>query len=117
MWNFLRVACAALTLSMAVASGPHALAAELHPDLVEAENAFVANDLNASDAALKRRIAEDPNDVEALWRQALVSLEMAQRLTPDRSQPASLKRARKTLDMDEYTLVFDDEFIYELRKI
>jgi tetratricopeptide (TPR) repeat protein len=70
MWNYLRVACAALTLSMAVASGPHALAAELHPDLVEAENAFVANDLNASDAALKRRIAEDPNDVEALWRQA-----------------------------------------------
>jgi tetratricopeptide (TPR) repeat protein len=35
---------------------------------------------------------------QALWRQALVSLEMAQRLTPDRSQPASLKRARKTLD-------------------
>jgi tetratricopeptide (TPR) repeat protein len=35
---------------------------------------------------------------QAQWRQALVSLEMAQRLTPDRSQPASLKRARKTLD-------------------
>ncbi len=35
---------------------------------------------------------------QALWRQALVSLEMAQRLTPERSQPASLKRARKTLD-------------------
>jgi tetratricopeptide (TPR) repeat protein len=35
---------------------------------------------------------------QALWRQALVSLEMAQRLTPDRVQPASLKRARKTLD-------------------
>lgn len=35
---------------------------------------------------------------QALWRQALVSLEMAQRLTPNRTQPASLKRARKTLD-------------------
>ncbi|HEX5679065.1 MAG TPA: hypothetical protein VFX91_13955 [Alcanivorax sp.] len=34
---------------------------------------------------------------QALWRQALVSLEMAQRLTPERTQPASLKRARKTL--------------------
>ena len=35
---------------------------------------------------------------QALWRRALVSLEMAQRLTPDRSQPASLKRARTTLN-------------------
>ena len=70
MWNLVRVAGAALSLSMAVALGPQAQAAEMHPDLVEAENAFVANDLNASDAALKRRLAEDPNDVEALWRQA-----------------------------------------------
>lgn len=35
---------------------------------------------------------------QALWRQALVSLEMAQRLTPDRDRPASLTRARRTLD-------------------
>ena len=35
---------------------------------------------------------------QALWRQALVSLEMAQRLTPDRARPASLTRARRTLD-------------------
>jgi len=47
-----------------------AMAAELHPDVAEAEAAFVANNLDASDAALKRRLATDPNDVEALWRQA-----------------------------------------------
>ena len=70
MWKTLCAAGAALTLSMVVATSPQALAAEMHPDLVEAENAFVANDLRASDAALNRRIAEDPNDVEALWRQA-----------------------------------------------
>ncbi len=35
---------------------------------------------------------------QALWHQALVSLEMAQRLTPERTQPESLQRARKTLD-------------------
>jgi len=35
---------------------------------------------------------------QAQWRQALVSLEMAQRLTPERPRPAALTRARKTLD-------------------
>jgi len=34
---------------------------------------------------------------QARWRQALVSLEMAQRLSPERTPPASLERARKTL--------------------
>jgi len=45
-------------------------AAELHPDVVAAEAAFVADDLDASDAAIARRLAENPDDIEALWRKA-----------------------------------------------
>jgi tetratricopeptide (TPR) repeat protein len=50
--------------------GASAWAVELHPDVLEAELAFVDNDLDKSDAALNRRIAQNPDDVEALWRQA-----------------------------------------------
>ncbi|HCH63214.1 MAG TPA: hypothetical protein DFR83_10445 [Deltaproteobacteria bacterium] len=70
MQNLFRSAILALALCLASTTGTAASAVELHPDVLEAEKAFVANDLDASDAALRRRLAQDPNDVEAIWRQA-----------------------------------------------
>lgn len=67
--TFLSAAVAVLLAATPLAPST-AFAAELHPDVATAEAAFVANDLDASDAALKKRLAADPNDVEALWRQA-----------------------------------------------
>lgn len=70
MQNPLRSATLGLSLCVAAATATASHAVELHPDVQEAERAFVANDLDATDAALKRRLAENPNDVEAIWRQA-----------------------------------------------
>ncbi len=70
MKSMLRHALFAATVGLWATLSPPAAAAELHADVVEAEAAFVANDLDASDAALKRRLAENPDDVEALWRMA-----------------------------------------------
>ena len=70
MQNPLRSATLGLSLCVVAATATPSHAAELHPDVQEAERAFVANDLDATDAALKRRLAENPNDVEAIWRQA-----------------------------------------------
>ncbi len=61
---------AAVFLVWAGLSPATAAAVELHPDVQEAEAAFVAGDLNSSDAAIARRLAENPDDVEALWRKA-----------------------------------------------
>ena len=66
MWTLLRSAVATLLLGV----GSVVAAAELHPDVAAAEAAFLASDFDGVDAALKRRLATDPNDVEALWRQA-----------------------------------------------
>jgi len=62
---------AAFVLALSVATpSEQAHAAELHPDVAAAEAAFVADDLDASDAAIAKRLAENPDDVEALWRKA-----------------------------------------------
>ena len=70
MSHFFRTVLLSAALALGTALPAPALAVELHPDVEAAEAAFVANDLDASDAALKRRLAENPDDVEALWRQA-----------------------------------------------
>ena len=66
MQNPLRSATLGLFLCVAAVTATASHAVELHPDVQEAERAFVANDLDATDAALKRRLAENPNDVEAI---------------------------------------------------
>jgi tetratricopeptide (TPR) repeat protein len=76
---------------------------ELDRDLAHHDDRRAARTLDQR-ARLRQQVSDGLTELgdayadQALWRQALVSLEMAQRLTPDRSQPASLKRARKTLD-------------------
>lgn len=47
-----------------------AMASPLSPEVVKGEALFVANDLKASNAALDRALAANPNDVEAMWRKA-----------------------------------------------
>ncbi len=50
--------------------GSLALAAPLSPEVEEGERLFVANQLEASNAALDRALAANPADVEAMWRKA-----------------------------------------------
>ncbi len=70
MNRFVRSCILAAAVATGLATSSPGAAAGLHPLVAEAEAAFVQNDLDASDAALRKRLAENPEDVEALWRQA-----------------------------------------------
>jgi tetratricopeptide (TPR) repeat protein len=56
--------------ALALALVAAAAAADLHPLVAEAEQAWSDDEMDRSIALLDQRLAEDPDDIEAAWRKA-----------------------------------------------